>query len=63
MEDLISPCGAFYHMAWDQAIMFPMLEMQGIEPNSSVRCYIFIMQQIRSMTARSIANCNEVLKR
>ncbi len=29
MEDLISPCGAFYHMAWDQAIMFPMLEMSG----------------------------------
>jgi glycosyltransferase involved in cell wall biosynthesis len=29
MEDLISPCGAFYQMAWDQAIMFPMLEMSG----------------------------------
>jgi len=29
MEDLISPCGTFYHMAWDQAIMFPMLEMSG----------------------------------
>jgi hypothetical protein len=29
MEDLISPCGGFYHMAWDQAIMFPMLEMSG----------------------------------
>ena len=29
MEDLISPCGSFYHMAWDQAIMFPMLEMSG----------------------------------
>jgi hypothetical protein len=29
MEDLISPCGDFYHMAWDQAIMFPMLEMSG----------------------------------
>jgi hypothetical protein len=29
MEDVISPCGAFYHMAWDQAIMFPMLEMSG----------------------------------
>ena len=28
-EDLISPCGAFYNMAWDQAIMFPMLEMSG----------------------------------
>jgi glycosyltransferase involved in cell wall biosynthesis len=28
-EDLISPCGTFYHMAWDQAIMFPMLEMAG----------------------------------
>ena len=28
-EDLISPSGAFYHMAWDQAIMFPMLEMAG----------------------------------
>jgi glycosyltransferase involved in cell wall biosynthesis len=29
MEDLISPCGTFYHMAWDQATMFPMLEMSG----------------------------------
>jgi hypothetical protein len=29
VEDLISPSGAFYHMAWDQAIMFPMLEMSG----------------------------------
>jgi len=29
MEDLISPSGAFYNMAWDQAIMFPMLEMSG----------------------------------
>jgi glycosyltransferase involved in cell wall biosynthesis len=28
-EDLISPCGTFYSMAWDQAIMFPMLEMSG----------------------------------
>jgi glycosyltransferase involved in cell wall biosynthesis len=28
-EDLISPCGAFYPMAWDQAMMFPMLEMSG----------------------------------
>jgi glycosyltransferase involved in cell wall biosynthesis len=28
-EDLISPNGAFYPMAWDQAIMFPMLEMAG----------------------------------
>jgi glycosyltransferase involved in cell wall biosynthesis len=29
MEDLISPSGTFYDMAWDQAIMFPMLEMSG----------------------------------
>jgi glycosyltransferase involved in cell wall biosynthesis len=29
VEDLISPYGTFYHMAWDQAIMFPMLEMSG----------------------------------
>ncbi|MBF6571350.1 MAG: glycosyltransferase family 2 protein [Candidatus Binataceae bacterium] len=29
MEDLIGPDGAFYQMAWDQAIMFPMLEMSG----------------------------------
>jgi glycosyltransferase involved in cell wall biosynthesis len=29
MEDLISLCGSFYYMAWDQAIMFPMLEMSG----------------------------------
>jgi len=28
-EDLITPDGAFYSMAWDQAIMFPMLEMAG----------------------------------
>ena len=28
-EDLISPCGTFYPMAWDQAVMFPMLEMSG----------------------------------
>jgi glycosyltransferase involved in cell wall biosynthesis len=28
-EDLISPCGTFYRMAWDQAMMFPMLEMSG----------------------------------
>jgi glycosyltransferase involved in cell wall biosynthesis len=28
-EDLIDPHGAFYEMAWDQAIMFPMLEMAG----------------------------------
>ena len=27
--DLISPDGTFYPMAWDQAIMFPMLEMAG----------------------------------
>jgi hypothetical protein len=29
MEDLISRSGSFYQMAWDQAIMFPMLEMSG----------------------------------
>jgi glycosyltransferase involved in cell wall biosynthesis len=29
VEDLISPYGTFYQMAWDQAIMFPMLEMSG----------------------------------
>jgi glycosyltransferase involved in cell wall biosynthesis len=30
MDDLISPsCGTFYPMAWDQAMMFPMLEMSG----------------------------------
>jgi glycosyltransferase involved in cell wall biosynthesis len=29
MEDLISPYGSFYPMAWDQAIMFPMLEMSA----------------------------------
>jgi glycosyltransferase involved in cell wall biosynthesis len=29
LEDLISPHGTFYCMAWDQAIMFPMLEMSG----------------------------------
>lgn len=29
MEDLINPCDAFYRMAWDQAMMFPMLEMSG----------------------------------
>ena len=28
-EDLIDPCGTFYSMAWDQAMMFPMLEMSG----------------------------------
>jgi glycosyltransferase involved in cell wall biosynthesis len=28
-EDLLGPGGAFYDMAWDQAIMFPMLEMSG----------------------------------
>lgn len=28
-EDLIGPCGNFYQMSWDQAIMFPMLEMSG----------------------------------
>ena len=28
-EDLISSSGAFYRMAWDQALMFPMLEMSG----------------------------------
>jgi glycosyltransferase involved in cell wall biosynthesis len=28
-QDLITPCGTFYPMAWDQAIMFPMLEMSG----------------------------------
>lgn len=28
-QDLISPCGNFYRMAWDQAMMFPMLEMSG----------------------------------
>jgi len=28
-EDLISPCGTFYPMAWDQAMMYPMLEMAG----------------------------------
>jgi glycosyltransferase involved in cell wall biosynthesis len=28
-QDLISPCGTFYRMAWDQAMMFPMLEMSG----------------------------------
>jgi glycosyltransferase involved in cell wall biosynthesis len=29
VEDLIGPCGTFYPMAGDQAIMFPMLEMSG----------------------------------
>jgi glycosyltransferase involved in cell wall biosynthesis len=28
-EDLIGPYGTFYPMAWDQAMMFPMLEMSG----------------------------------
>jgi glycosyltransferase involved in cell wall biosynthesis len=28
-DDLISPWGTFYPMAWDQALMFPMLEMAG----------------------------------
>jgi glycosyltransferase involved in cell wall biosynthesis len=28
-EDLLSPRGTFYPMAWDQALMFPMLEMAG----------------------------------
>jgi glycosyltransferase involved in cell wall biosynthesis len=28
-EDLISPWGTFSPMAWDQALMFPMLEMAG----------------------------------
>jgi glycosyltransferase involved in cell wall biosynthesis len=28
-EDLISSYGTFYPMAWDQAMMFPMLEMSG----------------------------------
>ena len=28
-EDLISSCGNFYSMSWDQAMMFPMLEMSG----------------------------------
>jgi glycosyltransferase involved in cell wall biosynthesis len=28
-DDLISPYGNFYLMAWDQAMMFPMLEMSG----------------------------------
>jgi len=28
-EDLLNPDGTFYQMAWDQAIMFPMLEMSG----------------------------------
>jgi glycosyltransferase involved in cell wall biosynthesis len=28
-EDLISPWGTFYPMAWDQALMFPLLEMAG----------------------------------
>jgi glycosyltransferase involved in cell wall biosynthesis len=28
-EDLLDPSGTFYSMAWDQAIMFPMLEMSG----------------------------------
>jgi glycosyltransferase involved in cell wall biosynthesis len=29
LKDLMSPCATFYRMAWDQAIMFPMLEMSG----------------------------------
>jgi glycosyltransferase involved in cell wall biosynthesis len=28
-EDLIGPSGTFYQMAWDQAIMLPMMEMSG----------------------------------
>ena len=28
-EDLLAPDGSFYQMAWDQAIMFPLLEMSG----------------------------------
>jgi glycosyltransferase involved in cell wall biosynthesis len=28
-DALISPWGTFYPMAWDQALMFPMLEMAG----------------------------------
>jgi len=47
----------------DQAIMFPMLEMSGHRAKFISEGCIFIMQQIRSMIARSIANCNEVLKR
>jgi hypothetical protein len=29
IDDLLGPSGSFYSMAWDQAIMFPMLEMSG----------------------------------
>ena len=29
VEDLKTPSGTFYEMSWDQAIMFPMLEMSG----------------------------------
>lgn len=28
-NDLLAPDGTFYQMAWDQAIMFPLLEMSG----------------------------------
>ena len=28
-SDLLAPDGTFYQMAWDQAIMFPLLEMSG----------------------------------
>jgi glycosyltransferase involved in cell wall biosynthesis len=28
-EDLLAPDGTFYQMAWDQALMFPLLEMSG----------------------------------
>ena len=28
-DDLLAPDDTFYQMAWDQAIMFPLLEMSG----------------------------------
>jgi hypothetical protein len=62
-EDFISPWGTFYPMAWDQALMFPMLEMAGPGRSLFLTSCIRIMPRLRSMTPRSTAPCNDSVKR
>lgn len=47
-EDLIGPCGTFYRMAWDQAMMFPMLEMSGYRAQF-VRDILYIYNEANPM--------------
>lgn len=51
--DLLNPDGTFYQMAWDQAIMFPMLEMSG-------HCAKFIREVLYIYNAANPINDHKV---